>query len=291
MNGKQKNIEKKPALKNETVKMISQASIQWDKSKEQVWSELEKKIELAETPAKKIYLRPRMSMAAAAIIILLIGISVFMQLYTKTISTSPGQHSSIHLPDKSQVKINAQSTLSYKPMAWMFSRRVRFEGEALFEVQKGKKFTVSSGIGKTTVLGTSFNIYSRNDQYRVTCILGTVKVAEKIHNREVILNAGQKAEFDSRGSVQVYSDINTEQTLSWLTNRFSFTSVPVMQVFEEVARQYNITISLQGSINKTYTGNFNKSKSPDTVLNLVCRPLNLTFIRKSQNEYFISESN
>jgi transmembrane sensor len=291
MSKKQKNIEKKPDLKKETMRMISLTSIQWDKSKEQVWSELEQKMESLETPVKTFYLRPRMSMAAAAVIILLVGISVLMQLYTKTINISPGQHSSIYLPDKSKVKINAQSTLSYKPIAWIFSRRVRFEGEAYFEVQKGKKFVVSSGIGRTTVLGTSFNIYSRNDQYRVTCISGTVKVEEKTYNREVVLNAGQKAELDFKGALQVFSGINTEQTLSWLTNRFSFTSVPVKQVFEEVTRQYNITISLQEGIDKIYTGTFDKSKSADTVLNLVCRPLNLTFIRKSQNEYFVSESN
>jgi transmembrane sensor len=291
MSKKQKNIEKKPDLKKETMRMISLTSIQWDKSKEQVWSELEQKMESLETPVKTFYLRPRMSMAAAAVIILLVGISVLMQLYTKTINISPGQHSSIYLPDKSKVKINAQSTLSYKPIAWIFSRRVRFEGEAYFEVQKGKKFVVSSGIGRTTVLGTSFNIYSRNDQYRVTCISGTVKVEEKTYNREVVLNAGQKAELDFKGALQVFSGINTEQTLSWLTNRFSFTSVPVKQVFEEVTRQYNITISLQEGIDKIYTGTFDKSKSADTVLNLVCRPLNLTFIQKSQNEYFVSESN
>jgi len=291
MTKKQINIEKQSDLRTETMKMISQTTIPWDKSKEQVWPELERRMELAEAPVKTVFIRPRMSMAAAAVLILLIGISAFMQLYTKTIRISPGQHSSIYLPDQSLVKINAQSTLSYKPMTWIFSRRVKFEGEAYFEVQKGKKFVVSSDIGKTIVLGTSFNIYSRSDQYQVTCISGTVKVMEKTYNREVVLNAGQKAELDSKGTLQVFSDINTEQTLSWLTNRFSFTSIPVKHVFEEVARQYNIMISLQGGIDKTYTGTFNKSKSADTVLNLVCRPLNLTFIRKSQNEYFISESN
>jgi transmembrane sensor len=291
MSKKQKNIEKKPELKKETMRMISQTSIQWDKSKGQVWPELEQKMESMEAPAKTVYLRPRISIAAAAVLILLVGISVFMQLYTKTLSISPGQHGSIYLPDKSQVKINAQSTLSYKPMLWVFSRRVKFEGEAYFEIQKGKRFIVASDVGRTTVLGTSFNIYSRNDQYQVTCISGTVKVEEKTYDSEVVLNAGQQAKLDLRGALQVSSGINAEQTLSWMSNRFSFTSVPVKQVFEEVARQYDITISLQKDIDKTYTGTFNKSKSPDTVLDLVCRPLNLTFIRKSRNEYFISRSN
>jgi transmembrane sensor len=288
---KQNNIEKQPDLNKETMQMISGAAIPWKKSKEQVWSELEKRMESGENQGKTVLFRSRMNMAAAAVIALLIGTSAVMQLYTKTVRIPAGLHGSIILPDNSSVRINAQSVLSYKPLLWRFNRNVKFEGEAFFEIQKGKKFTVISDIGKTVVLGTSFNVYSRNDHYQVTCISGSVKVMEKMNRGEVILNAGQKAELGSKGPLQVLSDINTEQTVSWLANRFSFTSVPVKQVFEEIARQYDITISVQGIIDKTYTGTFNKSASADDILNLVCRPLDLTFIRKSQNEYIISERN
>ncbi|MBN2215358.1 MAG: FecR domain-containing protein [Bacteroidales bacterium] len=291
MLNKQKNIKKQGDLNEETNKMISGASVPWSKSKEEVWAELEKRMESTETPAKTVILRPWMSMAAAAVFALLIGISAFMQIYTKKIRVPAGQHSSIILPDNSHVRINARSIISYKPLMWRFSRNVKLEGEAYFEVQKGKKFTVTSANGKTTVLGTSFNIYSRNSNYQVTCISGNVKVMTRISKKEVILDAGQKAALSAKGILEVQTDINTGQALSWTENRFSFTSVPVKQVFEEIARQYDIIISVPATIDKTYTGAFNKSASADEVLNLVCRPLNLTYMRKSQNEYVISWNN
>ena len=285
---KQQHINNQSDKEKETMKMIPGATITWDKSKEQVWSELEKNMDTIDAPLRKVIFTPWMKMAAAAVIALLIGISAFMQLYTRTIRIPAGQHSSIFLPDNSLVKLNAQTTLSYKPFMWSYSRKVKFEGEGYFEVQKGKKFEVVSDLGKTTVLGTSFNIYSRKNQYKVTCISGSVRVTERTYKKEVVLKPDQKAELISNGSLEVVSDINTEQTLSWTLNRFSFTSVPAKQVFEEIGRQYNIKISISGYIDKTYTGNFNKVKSVDEALNIVCSPLNLNFTRKSQNEYVIS---
>ena len=67
----------------------------------------------------------------------------------------------------------------------MFSRKVSLEGEAFFEVNPGKKFEVVSKFGKTIVLGTSFNIYSRNSSYQVTCMTGKVKVIENTGRNEV----------------------------------------------------------------------------------------------------------
>lgn len=287
----QKHSEKKVHLNDKTERMISGAYIPWEKNSEQVWSELERRMESAAVPVKRIILRTWMSIAAAAVIALLVGITAFMQFYTKKIRIPAGQHSSIYLPDNSKVTLNAQSALAYKPFSWWYSRNVKFEGEAYFEVQKGKKFVVTSDFGKTFVLGTSFNIYARKDNYQVTCISGVVKVMNRAGRKEVILDAGQKAALNPAGMMEVHTEIDTEQTLSWTRNRFSFTSVSVKHVFEEIARQYDITISVPAYIDKMYTGAFNKSASPGEALNLVCRPLNLTYIRKSQNEYIISGNN
>jgi transmembrane sensor len=287
----QKHSEKKVHLSEKTERMISGAYVSWEKSSKEVWSELEKRMDTKVVPVKKVILRPWMSMAAAAVIALLIGITAFMQFYTRKIRIPAGQHSSIYLPDNSKVTLNAQSVLSYKPLSWWYSRSVKLEGEAYFEVQKGKKFVVTSDFGKTFVLGTSFNIYSRSDNYQVTCISGIVKVMDRAGRKEVILDAGQKAALNPAGIMEVHTEIDTEQTLSWTINLFSFTSVPAKHVFEEIARQYDITISVPEYIDKIYTGAFKKSTSPGDVLNLVCRPLNLTYIRKSQNEYVISGKN
>ncbi len=287
---KKKHIEQPSDLSKEISEMISGIYISWDKSKEQVWPELERRIEKSPAGQVRVISEPWFRLAVAAVFTLLFGISVFMQLYTRTINIPAGQHSNIDLPDNSRVHLNAQSELSYKPLLWRFSRVIRFEGEAFFEVQQGKKFEVISGKGRTIVMGTSFNIYSRDDDYQVTCVSGSVKVVAMTGKKEVLLHPGQKAEVSQGGILEVKSDANTEQALSWLVNRFSFTSEPLSKVFKEIARQYGIKISIPGDIDNTYTGTFRKSTSVDHVLDLVCRPFNLEYTRKSKDEYIISRS-
>jgi len=291
MQKKRTHSKQHPEPKQEVLDMISGSYIPWEKSKEQVWSELEKRLEESQTAKTRFIYTTWMKLAVAAIIIILLGVPVIMQLYTKTIRVPSGKHSSILLPDNSQVRLNAQSTLSYKPLLWKFSRHITFEGEAYFKVQPGRKFEVTSGHGTTLVLGTSFNIYSRNVDYQVTCISGEIKVIENISKKEVFLYTGQKAELNPEGMLEVQSDINTEQALSWLHNRFNFTSVQLTKVFEEICRQYGVTISIPGDIDNTYTGTFNRSASVENVLNLVCKPFELKFIRKSEDEYIIFKNN
>jgi ferric-dicitrate binding protein FerR (iron transport regulator) len=222
---------------------------------------------------------------------LLVGISIPMQVYTKNLTIPTGQHSDIFLPDHSRVRLNAETSLSYKPLKWIFSRQVKLEGEAYFEVRPGKKFEVISGHGKTAVLGTSFNIYSRNNHYQVTCVTGKVRVTESKRNTEVIILQGQKAALNPLGSLEVQSGVNANQILSWLENKLSFTSVPLKQVFEEIGRQYGTIILIPENLENTYTGTFNRQTSIEQTLNLVCKPFNLSFSLKSKDEYIITRNN
>jgi len=279
-------------LPQETEKFISSSKINWSRTKDEVWMELEKKIEVKSKVEVKSVVRTIgqvwIRVAVAAVFVLLAGIPALITLYTKTIVVPAGTHSEVYLPDKSLVKLNAQSTLKYKPLAWRFSRTMKFEGEAYFEIEKGKELGIRSARGKTVVLGTTFNIYSRSDEYQVTCFSGRVKVQENAGTQEVILNPGQKTALDTDGILTVESGIDTEQTLSWLNNRFSFTSVPLRNVFEEIGRQYGVLIEIQSDIENTYTGTFMKDSSVENVLVLVCRPFDLSFSRKADNGYIIS---
>ena len=230
-------------------------------------------------------------MAIAAAVLILIGLAVFMQVYQVKLSVPAGEHLSINLPDNSKVRLNAQSELTYKPLIWKFSRKIRFEGEAYFEVKPGKKFSVISAKGTTMVMGTSFNILSRGSNYLVTCITGKVKVVENRLKNEIILNPKEKAELNPDGTFNVQSNINVNQIISWLENNFGFTSVPLRRVFEEIERQYGIVIKYYSPNEYTYTGTFNRGSSLETTLEIVCRPFNLQFARKSEKVYEITEKN
>jgi ferric-dicitrate binding protein FerR (iron transport regulator) len=289
MASKNKHSKPQTDLSKKTNEMIAQTSIDWGRSSEQIWTELEQKMDTPQA-VKVIILKSWLKTAIAAALVLLAGIAVFMQQYTKNIRIPAGQHSQVYLPDQSRVKLNAQSTLSYKPLLWRFSRKVAFEGEAYFEVNPGRKFGVVSGKGSTVVLGTKFNIYARNNEYQVTCVSGSVKVSGTLGLSEVILNPGQKAALGPSGTLDVQSDVNTAHTLSWLESRFSFTSVPLSGVFEEISRQYGIVIRIPEGLGNTYTGTFNKDTAVENTLHLICKPFDLTFTRTSNDEYVVTKN-
>ena len=291
MTAEKKHINAKDDLSKDALDMIARTSISWDENKEQIWARMEQKMETSKPAKTRVLSNPWLKVAVAAVFAILIGLPLFMRLYTKTISVPAGQHSSIYLPDNSQVNLNADSKISYKPLWYKFSRQIEFEGEAFFEVQPGKKFEVNSDQGKTVVLGTSFNVYSRNDGYNVTCVTGKVKVIEHANNSEVIIEPGQQAKLTTKGNLAIQKEINTGQTLLWIDNKFSFTSIPLSKVLDEIGRQYNVEISIPSGLDKKYTGTFNKVTSVETILQLVCKPFNLEYKQTSNNEYVITKSN
>jgi transmembrane sensor len=282
---------------NDSPDFLSKAEIPWNKSKEEVWNELLPKLEFVpEIEVRRIY--PVWArIGAAAAIILLLAIPAFMRFYLVSVSSPAGKHITISLPDGSTVAMNASSNLSYHPYWWQISRKIKLSGEAFFEVRKGKKFEVVSELGKTSVLGTSFNIYSRNSDYKVTCFTGTVKVVplhgsgSETNRQEVILKPNDRVTLTKGGSFTVERNQVVEPVKAWVNNEFVFTSTPFIQVIEDIERQYGVTITIKGNPDYLYTGNFPKDTSVENVLTLVCRPFDIRFSVNSKGEYQIIQNN
>ncbi len=148
-------------MSNERHDMSQEEKLFWDKtevpfkrSSNQVWDELSQQLNDSEEtkPEPKIVPMNWFRLAAAAVVALLIGSSVFMNLYTLEVDCPRGEHLTHILPDGSQIELNAETSIQYRPYWWSFSRAVKLQGEAFFEVEKGSSFVVSSQVGTTTVL-------------------------------------------------------------------------------------------------------------------------------------------
>jgi ferric-dicitrate binding protein FerR (iron transport regulator) len=258
------------------------------KSKEEVWESISITLSAQHT-VKKIFFNQRLIIGIAASLLIFVGIFSFLRFYTQTISSPAGQHFLASLSDGSTVELNAGTTLSYHPYWFTFSRTLQFEGEGFFQVEKGKQFTVESKLGKTIVLGTSFNIYSRSKEYKVICMTGKVTVVSS-HSSEVFLNPGQMAEIDPEGKIKVTEQLSTKETISWRDNMFNFAGVPIQIVFEEIERQYNVNISTSLDTQLYYTGHFSREKPVDEVLSLICKPFGIKFVKKSENSYLVTQN-
>jgi ferric-dicitrate binding protein FerR (iron transport regulator) len=273
----------------ETSRLFSGAKIEWDRTKESIFSEKFESI-LAKPEVKVISFRQRvMQLSVAASLIILVGLGTIALMYSKTVGSPAGRHLTAQLPDNSTVELNAESTLSFYPYRWYFQRNVELKGEGFFSVQKGKKFTVKSELGETSVLGTTFNIFSRNDTYRVFCKTGKVNVTSN-SGESVILNPNQIAIVES-GKISIEENvISSEHILSWRDNMFLFNSAPIAEVLREIERQYGISIATEKSLSGTISLSIQKNPDVEKILSMVCKPLGYNFIKKSEKSYMITRN-
>lgn len=261
--------------------------LQYTVSKAEVWANLSQQMEEPQSNVRKVSFTYFYKMAFAASVLLLIGIAGFLRFYTKTVYTSAGQHLTLILPDSSVVELNAQSTVKFHPYWFSFARTLSLNGEAFFKVMHGKQFKVKSLKGETTVLGTSFNIYSRNNDYNVTCFTGKVRVVSIEKSERVLLNPNEQAFINKDGFLRFVQEDNVQTVKSWRDHMFVFTGSPIVSVLQEIERQYNIEIHFKADSSLTYTGNFSKSLSEKEVLDLVCTSLGLKFETRSGTEFLV----
>ncbi|QEM13098.1 FecR domain-containing protein [Mucilaginibacter rubeus] len=106
------------------------------------------------------------------------------------------------LPDGSVVTLNSHSTLIYPEKFTGTIRPVTMLGEAFFKVtpDKTKPFIIKVNGVTVRVVGTSFNVKSRDDKTQVIVETGIVNVSEKSKN--VNLNPGEKVLVTKKDGLQ-----------------------------------------------------------------------------------------
>ena len=214
---------------------------------------------------------------------MIFGSTLFLKNYSVSISSNLGEKFSHTLPDNSKVYLNENSTLTYHPYWWSFNRDVQFEGEAFFEVEKGKTFTVKSEKGNTSVLGTSFNINSRHD-YTVYCKTGRVAVDTGDKLNLTLLNPNQLVSFN--GESPLKRDVEDENTiLNWRKTYLNFESTPVIEVFAQLEKIYNVNLNYESSefLNLNYSANYEKPVNVEDVLKMLSLNFNFTYSENNNN--------
>lgn len=184
-----------------------------------------------------------------------LGIAASFLLFA-AITFWPGQNNSVsyemafneqlkeNLPDQSEFVLNADSKLSYNSKKWSTERKLHLEGEAHFKVQKGAKFTVITSQGEVEVLGTEFNVKSRDGTLEVTCFEGRVEV-RAINEVKKIITADQIIRIDKDGKVMEWEGPLSNSD-SWTSGITKLRNVTLAQVIRELERQFDIEIDASG---------------------------------------------
>lgn len=237
-----------------------------------------------ETPVKKLHFESVYKIAAVLVLVFASG--VFFWLNSPEVITTGASEMAVHeLPDHSKVKLNAGSKIKYNSSTWEEERKVHLEGEAYFQVEKGKKFTVRSGQGEVTVLGTQFNVKDREEYFEVFCYEGAVKVT--VANRQVILKEG-KAVKVINGDLQIIQNFD-KSAPGWTFRESDFDAVPLKHVIAELERQFNIRIETRDlDMNQLFSGSFNHDNI-EIALKAVTIPLQLNYRIESDKKVLLYE--
>lgn len=260
-----KNLEEYKFLTALT-KDLKEAKLQFNYNEELAFSKLKDKIAIKKGKKTKIVSLKFITKIAS---IFVLGISIlFYFTNKKTITTQIGETKVYILPDSSRVTVDALSNIKLKRFNW--DRNIALNGEAYFEVKKGKKFIVNTKQGSIRVLGTKFNIIERKDYFEIICYEGSVLVTA--NNKEKILKPGESYLVIEKKIIETKK---LQKNISnWINNKSFFRKTPIKYVLKEFERHYNIKIIANFNTNELFTGSFIHDNKK-LALKTITLPLNL----------------
>ncbi|MEL1240717.1 FecR family protein [Flavobacterium flavipallidum] len=234
-----------------------------------------RKLTKKKTKVRPLYFSTVFKVAAVFVVLLASAYWLFLNT-NATFETGIAQTQTFKLPDNSEVLLNASSKITFNEHNWDKKRDLTLEGEAYFQVQKGKTFSVKTTDGVVKVLGTHFDVKQRDNYYEVSCFEGLVSVT--YNNTTVKLPPGKSFRVINK-QIEKTDDFDA-QTPSWLQKESSFTRIPFHQVIAELERQYDIKIDTKAiDTTKLFTGSFTHTNQK-IALESITIPLQLSYTIK-----------
>ena len=224
--------------------------------KEAVWARLSQHMDISDMdidmnqdqqriapPGQKFLskFKPRITYAVALGLALIFALPIaYDSLTTETLVTQTTDFRTLKLPDGSTISLNAGSQIKYKKDFNTDHRLLTMTGEAYFDVQNGNTpFVIQTNQGQVTVLGTSFNVRSREDGFEVGVNEGIVKVSND--SKSVILHKGQMIGVDSNFDEKNLQNISYSNYPDWMHEKLVCEQTPLSEVCDEIERTFGIS--------------------------------------------------
>ena len=223
----------------------------------------------------------------AASLVLAFGLFYYLNT-NKHFETSFSEQLAVVLPDDSRVLLNANSQLDFKSRNWDNNRVLNLNGEAFFDVEKGAKFKVLTQQGIVEVLGTEFNVISRDDYFEVQCLEGKVRVESLTANKETILLPGKAIRILNK-TAEEWDFILIDEP-NWLLGESTFMNTPIAQVLLSIENQYNVHFDTSNiDLSKRFTGGFTH-KDLNLALKTVFVPMEISYASNGKNQIILVDS-
>ena len=258
---------------------------------DRAWEKLNRRIEAANPsislPAgRNSFLRTFARIAAMVLIVAGTGWLLFEVAAPQkiTVATSANEKNiEVLLADGSTVYLNRDSHLTYPKSFRGESRRVSLRGEAYFDIAPDTEhnFIIDAGKASVSVVGTSFNVITENDESEVEVYVSSGKVMVTSEDGEQTLTL--EPEYigrvsDSNASQERNTNVNY---LAWHTDMLIYEDERLSVVFEDLKRAYGINIKVADPEISDFRLTSPFEQQPhDTIVKLICTTFNLRSVRE-----------
>ena len=187
------------------------------------------------------------------------------------------------LADGTEVWLNAETEIRY-PVQFTGNKRIVYlDGEAYFTVAPDKKkpFTVVSTHASVSVLGTQFNFRAYPDEQDVqtTLVSGSVIMQSEKYKQQIKLVPGEQGVLEKRSANLTKQEVNTYLYTAWKDGRFAFRDARLEDLFNILARWYDLSVFYQSPEAKDirFTGDLNKTDDFKSILKIIEQNERVTF--------------
>lgn len=198
----------------------------------------------------------RMTVYRVAASILLVAVTSYMiwnvwfRQAAMNMVTSLGVTTKHILKDGSIVWLKGESSLAYADN-FTDERYVILKGEALFEVARdpSRPFTIDCGDVTTQVLGTSFNIKTKEDNnIEVLVLTGKVKVSSPDNEQGIAVLPNEKAIYYDKEELLVKENAKEAEATTAVAGteyNMHFEDEPVRDVLERIEKKFDVSFVME----------------------------------------------
>jgi transmembrane sensor len=163
------------------------------------------------------------------------------------VQNSKGNKTSLVLPDSSIVFLNANSTLEYSDDFGENSREVRLNGEAFFDVRKGRhEFVVTTSNLSIQVKGTKFNVSSTDLDGTEKTTLEEGHVVLQIKGKEKVydMKPGDQIMFNAQSKKVTLKKVNPTHYSAWKEDHLHFENMLLYDIVIKLENRYKVNITI-----------------------------------------------
>ena len=200
-----------------------------------------------------------------------------------TVFVPRGGEYSLALADGTRIKINSDSKLTFPHRFMGEERRVRLEGEALFDVVKDKEhpFIVETAKGNVQVLGTLFdiNVYPEEDVVQTTLVEGRVVFKGRGMSQHVELSPGEQVTYNMKSGESHVEKVNTKVYVGWAEGKWFIEGERLEDITKQLSRWYDVEFFYKNPEAKelVFTGDLEKYDDCEVALDIISMTTNVMF--------------